>query len=280
MAARLAQAWLAATGADRLVFVNHSLMSTSLWGGWDGTAMETAVEALVARWPDRAIALRSLNDWSDAGLRYRLERMGARLLPSRVIWTIDDVAREWLAKRDARRDRRLIETGGYRIEQPKRLPDSDWTRLRALYRSLYLDRHSRFNPDYSEALLRAGMASGVLRFQLVRNPAGEIDAVVACAGSGGVLTSPLLGYDLAQPRETGLYRMAMLLPGLEAADAGLRVNHSAGASAFKRFRGAKPRLEYMAVIDAHLPVRRRLGYAGLARALQAVTPSLMRIATA
>lgn len=279
-ASRIAEAWLEATAADRIVFVNHPLLSTSLWGDWTGVGLGDALAVLGARFPDRAFALRSLNDWSDAGLIDRLRAAGARLLPSRVIWTVDDVADEWLKKRDARRDRRLIDAGGYRIDQPDRLSDPDWTRVRDLYRGLYLERHSRHNPDYTEAFLRAGMASGFLRFQLLRQGAGRIMAFVACARVGGILTSPLLGYDLARPQEEGLYRMAMLLPGLEAAREGLRVNHSAGAGAFKRFRGARPWLEYTAIFDAHLPAWRRLGYAGLQRAANALTPTLMRIATA
>jgi hypothetical protein len=170
--------------------------------------------------------------------------------------------------------------GGWRAEQPPAPTDADWACIRALYRQLYIGRHSALNPDYTEAFLRAGQASGFLRFQTLVAADDGIAAFVATARSGGVLTSPLLGYDLAQPRDRGLYRMAMTLPGLEAARDGLKVNHSAGAGRFKRSRGARPQLEYTALFDAHLPSWRRLGYAGLERALKALTPSLMRIATA
>lgn len=283
-AAAIAEAWMGVTDADRLVFVNHALISTSLWGGWDGSGLRDALAVLKARFPDKALVFRSLNAWSDEGLMERVREAGARLLPTRVVWTVDDVAGEWLKKRDARRDLRLIEHGGYRIERPTHLTDPEWAKVRALYRGLYMERHSTYNPDYSDAFLRAGMASGFLHFQTLVQASDEIVAFVACAqardSAGGILTSPLLGYDLGQPQDRGLYRMAMLLPGLEARAAGLRVNHSAGAGAFKRFRGARPQLEYLALFDDHLPTWRRLGYAGLSRALDAVTPALMRIATA
>jgi hypothetical protein len=280
VAARLAEAWLAATDADRVVWVNHPLLSTSLWDGWDGAEIHEALPVLRERFPRRALAFRSLNAWSDAALLERLKAAGARLLPSRVVWTVDDVRRDWLAKRDAKRDLRKIPGGGWRAEQPQTLTDADWACLRTLYRQLYIGRHSAHNPDYSEAFLRAGQASGFLRFHTLVAADDGIAAFVATVRSGGILTSPMLGYDLSQPRNRGLYRMAMSLPGLEAAKDGLKVNHSAGAGMFKRFRGARPQLEYTALFDAHLPSRRRLGYAGLERALKAITPSLMRIATA
>lgn len=279
-AARAAELWLGATDADRLLWINHPLLSTSLWGGWDGGEIHELLPVLRQKFPRRALAFRSLNAWSDAPLLQRLCTAGARLLPSRVVWTVDDVRRDWLAKRDARRDLRLIARGGWRAEQPASPSDADWATIRTLYRSLYIGRHSAHNPDYAEAFLRAGHASGYLRFHTLTAADDSIAAFVATARSAGVLTSPLLGYDLPQPRNRGLYRMAMSLPGLEAARDGLRVNHSAGAGRFKRFRGARPQLEYTALFDAHLPAWRRLGYAGLEQALTALTPTLMRIATA
>jgi hypothetical protein len=279
-AAHGAQAWLGATGADGLVLVNHALMSTSLYGGWDGTGLKPALDALIAAHPNRAIAFRSLTAWSDAPLIARLKAAGARLIPSRVVWVVDDVARDWLAKRDAKRDYRLIADHGYRIESPATLAGEDLARVHGLYRALYVGRHSRFNPDYQPQMLQAALASGFLQFQVLRGDDGRIDAFVACCRAGGVLASPLLGYDLDQPQDRGLYRMAMALPGVEAAACGLKVNHSAGAGTFKRNRGAKPELELMAVIDAHLPRGRRMGYAALARGLNAMAPALMRIAAA
>ncbi len=277
-AAHAVELWLSVTAADALVFVNHALMSTSLWGGWSGQGLDTAMGALAASYPDRAIVFRSLNEWSDDALMARLRGAGAKFLPNRLIYVVDDPARDWLAKRDTRHDLRQIERGGYTVEQAASLSDADLTRVHALYRALYVGRHSPFNPDYRPALFRAALESGFLTFHLIRSREGRIDAFVGTCRACGVLASPVLGYDLNQPQEVGLYRMAMALPGVEAAKAGLRVNHSAGAGIFKRNRGARPVVEYMAVVDGHLPLNRRIGYAGLAAALKAATPSLMRIA--
>jgi hypothetical protein len=272
------EGWLSATAADALVFVNHALMSTSLFGGWRGADLETVIAALAGAYPDRAIVFRSLTDWSDAELIARLRGLGARFIPNRAVYVVDDPARDWLAKRDTKHDLRQIEREGYTTETPERLDDTDLARAHALYRALYVAKHSAFNPDYTPALLRAATDSGFLRLHVLRNGEGRIDAFVGTIRAGDVLASPVLGYDLEVPQTVGLYRMAMALPGVEAAEAGLRVNHSAGAGTFKRVRGARPVLEQMAIVDSHLPLNRRIGYAGLTAALGAVTPSLMRIA--
>ena len=95
---------------------------------------------------------------------------------------------------------------------------------------------------------------------------------------GHELASPLLGHDRTRPQAQGLYRIAMALSVRHALAQGLAVNYSAGAGVFKRNRGATPALEYQMVFDSHLPRRRRLGYALLAKALDAMTPTLERMA--
>ena len=127
-------------------------------------------------------------------------------------------------------------------------------------------------------MVRAAIESGVLNLQLVRGPEGDIQAFAADHVYERMLSSPMLGHDRDRPAGAGLYRVAMTLSVLKALEAGLGVNYSAGAGAFKRHRGDKPALEYMAVFDGHLPLWRRVGYGLLARALKAMTPSLERIA--
>ncbi len=274
----LTEGVLRITRADHAIFVNHLLFSTSLYGDWSGGDLEHALDALRAVYPDRAIIWRSLNADEHQALAARMIGLGGHRLLSRIVWRIPDPARDWAPRRDARDDRRLLAAQGLRAETARDLSQEDLRRVLDLYRGLYLDKYSRTNPDYGEALLRAAIESGVLTLHLFRNDAGAIEAVTAEHVYQGTLVNPLLGYDRTLPQARGLYRVAMAASAERAIADGLQINYSAGAGAFKRNRGARPTLEFSMVFDSHLPAWRRISYRGLARALDAMAPMLERIA--
>lgn len=279
LASHAAEAWIALTGADHLAFVNHPLFSTSLYGGWDGEGLDGAMQALTEAYPDRAIAWRSLNRADTPGVIEGLQRLGARLLPSRIVWRIDDPSTQWAPRTDVKADLRLAEAGNLRFEPALQPSNATLERVLSLYREVYLDKYSSANPDYAPAWLRAAVESGALDLSLVRDPDGRIAAFAAEHVYDRQLTGPMLGHDQTRQRELGLYRIAMSLSVARAAAEGLKVNYSGGAGRFKRHRGATPEIEYAAVYDRHLPSWRRLGYAALAAALGRLALALERIAT-
>jgi len=95
-----------------------------------------------------------------------------------------------------------------------------------------------------------------------------VPAFAALRCAGGVGTVPLMGYDTARPQSEALYRIASYLAYDLALARGLRFHGSAGASEFKRNRGARGVIEYMAVDGRHLSAPRRAGLAVLAAGLQ------------
>ncbi|MBS0295153.1 MAG: hypothetical protein JSR45_02505 [Proteobacteria bacterium] len=279
LASRVAETWIALTRADDLAFINHPLFSTSLYGDWEGDGLEPAMQAVIQACPDRAIAWRSLNRADNARLIDSLTRLGARLLPSRIVWRIENPSTQWAPRTDVRADLRLAQVAGLTVKSETRPCDDTLHRVLALYGEVYLDKYSAANPAYGLDWLRMAVESGVLSLSLVRGADGRIEAFAAEHVCDRALTGPMLGHDQGRPRELGLYRIAMSLSVARAAAEGLKVNYSGGAGVFKRNRGATPEIEYMAVFDRHLPPWRRAGYAALAWALVLLTPSLERIAT-
>lgn len=264
--------------ADDIVFVNHLLFSTSLYGDWTGGDLATALDALRAAFPDRAIVWRSLNLEDNATLVQRMTDLGARRLLSRIVWRLPDPATSWARRRDARDDRKLLKTHGLRLEDACGISDGDLQQVLTLYNDLYRNKYSTTNPAYSSAMLRAAVDSGVLRMGLIRNQDGALEGFTTDHVYQGTLINPLLGYDRSLPQPRGLYRIAMAASAERALEEGLGVNFSAGAAAFKRNRGAQPALEFSMVFDNHLPRWRRLAYQGLSSALEAMRPMLERIA--
>lgn len=275
----LAEGVLRATRADKVVYVNHLLFSTSLHGRWSGAELDEALEALRVAYPDRAIVWRSLNLGDHAPLLARMEAVGGRRVLSRVVWRLVEPSRQWSPRTDVKADLRLANAKAFVIEPAPTPSPDELARAVALYADIYLAKYSRTNPGYSRAFLQAAVASGVLRLEWVRAPSGVIVAFAGDQVCEHELASPLLGHDRTRPQAEGLYRITMALSVRRALSEGLAVNYSAGAGAFKRNRGATPALEYQVVFDSHLPPWRRTGYALLAKALDAMTPTLERIAT-
>lgn len=274
----MAEALLRLGKADNIVYANHLLFSTSLYGDWTGKDLDKALSSLRAAFPDRAIVWRSLSLEDHAELVQRMERLGGRRLLSRIVWLVKDAEKDWSRRRDVRDDRRLMQTHGLTLENARSILDGELTQVVALYNDLYRDKYSITNPAYSGEMLRAAIDSGVLSMGLVRNPAGGIEAFTTDQVYQGTLINPLLGYDRNLPQSRGLYRIAMLASGEKALAGKLAMNFSAGAAAFKRNRGARPALEFCMVFDDHLPRWRRLAYQALSSALEAMRPMLERIA--
>jgi len=274
----LAEGALRLSHADHVVYANHLLFSTSLYGDWNGEDIEPALAALRAAFPDRAIVWRSLNADDHGALVQRMALLGGRKLLSRIVWRLADPARDWAPRRDARDDRRLLAAQRLHAEIARTLSQDDLRRVLRLYDDLYRAKYSLTNPAYGAALLRAAVDSGVLTLRLIRNHEGVLEGFTAEHVYQGALVNPMLGYDRSLPKSRGLYRIAMAASAERALAEGLCVNYSAGAGAFKRNRGARPALEFSLIFDDHLPTWRRAPYRALAAALDAMAPMLERIA--
>jgi hypothetical protein len=275
----LAEAILRGGRADRAVYPNHVLLSTSLYGDWRGDGLEDGLNALRAAYPNHAIIWRSLTQEDNAALLARMAALGGRMAPCRVTWRIENPAQSWAVRRDVRDDRALMRQQGFQAEAAIMTCPDDLRSALGMYASLYLHKYSNTNPAYRLDWLHAAVQSGLLRLRVIRNAAGDIEAFCAEHTYQGVMTIPLLGHDPACPQTRGLYRAAMAASMEHALQNGLRVNLSAGAGAFKRNRGAKPALEFCVIFCDHLPAYRRAVYGGLTSSLRALAPTLQRIAT-
>jgi len=230
---------------------------------------------LVRRFPDHFLAVRSLTEWSDADLIDRLRRDGWRLLPARQIYVTDDLDRDWAPRRDTRRDLRLLARTPCQIDRLETLAPGDAARIAELYAMLYLDRYSTLNPAFTPAYIEMTHREKILTYRGLRDEIGGLVAVVGCLARGGVLTTPVVGYDTRRAAAEGLYRMASVLFAQMAREDGARLNGSAGAADFKRHRGARPVLEYTSYFARHLAWPRRATLAAMSRVLDSVAAPLL-----
>ena len=260
---------------NRIVHLNNWMLSTNLHDGWRGEDLPGIRDLLVRAYPDHLLAIRSLNGWSDQALIDRCRDDGWVLLPSRQIYVTDDLSRDWAPRRDTRRDLALLGLTRDQRDDLQVLRPGDAERISELYGLLYLDRYSGLNPAFTPTYVAMTHAGRVFHYAGLRDPRGELTAVVGCWIRGGVLTTPIVGYDTRRPAADGLYRSASVLLAEMAQARALRLNGSAGAATFKRNRGARPVIEYSAMYVDHLSAPRRAMVRGMAQVLNRVAAPLM-----
>ena len=255
---------------NRAVHLDSWLLSTNLHGDWDGAGLADMREALAAWFPDHFTIIRSVDAWTCPALMDAVRADGWTLLPARQVWVTDDLARDWRPRSHTKADARALRRSRLTLERPGTITAPDAARIAQLYHQLYIGRYSAINPRFTPAYIAMSAASGLLQYNLLRDTTGEIMAFAALACAGGVGTVPLMGYDTSRPQDEALYRIASYCAADLALTRGMRFHGSAGASQFKRNRGATGVIEYMAVDGRHLSSGRRAGLALLAKGLNRI----------
>jgi hypothetical protein len=259
---------LKAARINRIVHLGNWLLSTNLHGGWRGEGVKAAREALADAHPDHFLGIRSVDDWSSPGLREALAADGWILVPSRQVWVVDDLARDWRKRNEYGNDRRLVARSPLAISDLETVEAGDAARIAELYAMLYVGKYSALNPVFTPAFIQASASSGMIAYRVARGADGTIVAVAGMWERGGVMTPPVVGYDTARPKREGLYRIASWMFMERAMQAGWRLHGSAGAAHFKRLRGARPVIEWNAYHAAHLTAARRRSVEALALLLR------------
>ncbi|TPI43267.1 GNAT family N-acetyltransferase [Mesorhizobium sp. B2-9-1] len=247
-----------ASGLDRQAQVNNWLYSTNPVPLLDGPAIASLRAALTARFPDRAIVIRSLNDIADPATIAALRAEGFRMLAARQIYIFADRSAAPAMTRDMKRDRARLRATPFERVGNGDFTEADYARAEQLYAMLYLDKYTPLNPHYTARCIAEMHRRGIISLAGLRRPAGELVAVTGLFENGGTLTQPIVGYDTSLPVAGGLYRMMMAVAQDHATARGLFFNMSAGAADFKRRRGAVAAIEYNAVYAGHLALRRRM----------------------
>lgn len=244
---------------NRVVCVNNWLLSTNLYPMLQPSQINEMTAGLLKHFPDHAILFRSVNPRLYPEIYNALLANGYRMIGSRQVYLFQGSSPDELSSKARwliRRDEKLVEKMGYEVVRGSQLAQQDAVRMCELYRLLYLEKYSHYNPAFNEQFFQLMLESGGLEFIVLRKQ-GRIDAVLGYYVRNGIMTTPVFGYDTTLPQEVGLYRMLSVLLIREAQAKKLWLNQSSGAAEFKRNRGAVGEIEYTAVYDRHLPWSRK-----------------------
>lgn len=239
---------------DKVVFVNNYLLSTNLYPSVSGEQVAALSEALIKRFPDRAIVFRSVDGKKNSRIFDTLRSLGYDLVLSRQVWYMDPLAS--LKTRQCKEDMRVLKKTGYEVVNGETLSDDELHRAAHLYELLYLKKYSYFNPQFTFGFLKLARDQKILYLYGLKKD-GRLDGVMGFFVRNGAMTQPLFGYDTALPQDEGLYRLLTLLTLKEGAKRGLLVHASGGVGKFKKARGGESVTEYNAVYTKHLSKRRQ-----------------------
>lgn len=252
---------LAAGGVDRVVQWNSWLLSTNLLPSVSSPDVQAATASLVAHHPEHAVLVKNVHGREDPDLPRVFEENGYQLMPSRKVYFFDGKPAAFLSRNNVKQDlgalRKLKE---YTPVEHHEIGLEEAPRILRLYEMLYLEKHSRWNPQYTAFFVRKALEKRLLEFRALRHASGRIDAVFGCFRSGNVVTTPFVGYDTGLQTDPGLYRLIVAMLLKRVAEEGVLLNYSSGAGDFKRRRGGEGCLEYNALYTRHLPLRRRLPF--------------------
>lgn len=252
-------ALLRACSFDRVLYLNNWLLSTNPHRDLDADQLRRLAEFLLPRFPGRALVQRNINPDLYPAYGDALAAAGFRLVKSRRVYLLDPAGERFRSSSNAGLDLQLLARSRHQVIGGERIGETDLPRLSQLYRSLYLDKHSRLNPGLTEAFFALTLSDKNFEYRALKR-GGQIDGFVIFFESGRILTGIFIGYDRSLPLDLGLYRQLIAILIAEARDRGVLLNLSGGAGEFKQLRGAVPVVEYDAVYDRHLPARRRLAW--------------------
>ncbi|MCD6486516.1 MAG: hypothetical protein J7K35_04210 [Syntrophobacterales bacterium] len=250
---------LKAGRVDKVIYVNNWLLSTNPCFELSPEQVGTITSALKLRYPDYAIVFRSVNTYTCKTIFDSLRENGYSMVRSRQIYILDTTRKAYWKNKTVKHDRNLSKRMGYKIVDADQLAETDVPVLAKLYRDLYLEKHSFFNPQLNENFFRLMLKEKILEIHALEKN-GSIDAFSCCYSNERVMISGFSGHDTRMPLSVGLNRQDFSATMTRAEMSSRLLNLSAGAGSFKVFRGAESCIEYDAVYDSHLPFHRRIAW--------------------
>ncbi len=262
---------------NKTLSINNWLVSTNLLPPWSAQTLAQLTPKLIERYPNHSFNIRSLNELHHTELMASLKAQGWHLIPARQVYLFDNQARQWWKKSHTKRDQSLLRKTHLELVHPAEHIESDFEDIHRCFSQLFIEKHSKFNPQFTASFLYRMHLNNLLEFYSFRDP--ESQKIIASIGlmiQQDIITSPVVGYDTSLPQKLGLYRLLMAVLLKVTYESGKKMNLSSGASNFKRSRGGEPIIEYTAFYTKHLPINRRSSIALFAKALNFFGPKVLK----
>lgn len=254
---QLLEKWLRYGQINKNIHINNFLLSTNPYPKWSGLEITEITNFIKKEYPNHAIIFRSLNQFQHQHLLNIFKKNYYRLIGSRQVYIYDLTQESWLKHKNNKHDLALIKKQNLiYIDHAEMEPFLE--EALHLYQMLYLEKYSKYNPQFTLKYFKTCYCDGIVYFQGYKNSENILKSFSGLFIIENTITSPLVGYDTSAPQKEGLYIHAAQLALLYKFKSNLLLNLSSGAPKFKRMRGGYPSIEYSVVYTKHLSRKRKI----------------------
>ncbi|MEK7434299.1 MAG: hypothetical protein AABZ74_14300 [Cyanobacteriota bacterium] len=236
---------------EKTVFVNNLLLSTNLYPDLDLNVLEKTLAFLIKKFPDYPIMFKSVNKEFNTNIMNKLESLDCVRIFSRQVYVLDPKLEEYKQKNNYYNDLRLTKKTKYIWEEIKSPENIDLTRIKDLYRFLYIDKYSQMNPQFNEKFFLETIGNPMFTYKLLKKD-NVICGVLGYFNRNNTITAPIVGYDTSIDQKDGLYRLIIFEMMQDSIKNNWILNMSSGVSKYKMMRGAVGTTEYNMVYYKHL----------------------------
>ena len=260
---------------NKVVYVNNWFLSTNLYLNLTEEQLSEITIFLKEKFPQYAIVFRSINSDTHPIIFSNLKKLKYHFIGSRQVYLFGKGHLKQLKDKEKNKvfkDFRLLEKSDYKINE---VINKDCGRIVDLYNQLYLDKYSYFNPQFSETFIQLTSDKKLIHYFSLQKDE-KSDGVLGYFYRNGIITTPVVGYEMSIPQEIGLYRMITAKIIQEGDKNNALINMSSGVSLFKIYRGSIPAIEYTAVYHKHLPFYRKFVFSFLENLINKIAIPIMK----
>lgn len=242
---------------NRVVYVNNWLFSTNLYSELSEQQIDAIKQFFIQHYPEHLLVFRSLSDILNKQLIANCQSCGFQTLASRQVYIAkryEELPKKSFAQ--IKQDLRQLTLKGYIVMENLPATDEVFHKISELYEKLYINKYSRSNPQFTKAFYKHTLTNHLVKYIGIEKD-GELVGVIGYWSCNGMMTTPILGYDVELGKESALYRILTALIYEECEKYQLIGHRSSGAAQFKEKRGAIPSIEYSLLYAKHLPRKRR-----------------------
>ncbi len=245
------------TKLNKIVQINNNLNATLIHSPQFYSLLPEITDKIVNHYPKHAVVFIRVNNMLDIQLLETLKKNDYLVFHDRSSHVFFP-ENNFQNRTDTKKDFDLLKKSNYMLVHHEELLISDAKRLSELYQMLFIGKHSKSNPLYTEDYFKLAIQHHWHHYTALRNKEGRIDAFSSWVEKGNNMSCGPMGYDTTVDIKVGLYRQAVALYLMHAHEKQLIFNMGGGSDKFKLNRGSTKTLEYTAVYYKHLPFYRHV----------------------